>query len=170
VAGEKDNKAVVAAVIAAFAALGGAILSQPYFQQKLIEPRFCDRKFEFRAPVTGQPISGNTGVVVIGKTCGYDAREDHGWLFDFDPEDGTYYSVSDRPLGGREWALFDGPLGDPGDNRKKYSLVVFQADESCNRTLLEQIAKGDGETAFQQPPAGCTEEDRRDIIVSYPKP
>jgi hypothetical protein len=167
--GEKDNKAVVAAVIAAIAAIIGAILSQPYFQQKWIEPRFCDRKFEFKAPVTGQPINGMAGVVVIGKTCGYNAEDDHGWLFDFDPEDQTYYSVSDQPLGGREWALFNGPIGDPGDERKRYALVVFQANEACNQALLAKIKEGEGETNFKQPPVGCTEQDRRDIIVSYPK-
>jgi hypothetical protein len=167
---EKDNKAVIAAIIAAVAAISGAVISQPYFQQKLIEPHFCDRKFEFQAPTTGQPIDGSIGVVVIGKTCGYDAEDDRGWIFDFDPEDKTFYSVSEEPLAGREWALFDGPVGNQGDVKKKYSIVVFRADEACNTTLLNLIAKGEGETNFKQPPPGCSEDDRRDIIVTYKLP
>ncbi|WP_430784098.1 hypothetical protein [Actinoplanes sp. G11-F43] len=160
---------LAAAVVAAVAAVTSAVLSQPYFQQKFIEPHFCDRTFELRVPVTGQSIEGRTGVVMTGRTCGFEPGEHHGWIFDFDPEDGTYYSVSAEPIESREWALVNGPIGNRGDNRKRYALVVFAADATCNRTLLDMIRQGDGETSFTRVPAGCREDDRRDIIVTYPR-
>jgi hypothetical protein len=167
---EKGNGTVVAAIIAATAAVLTTVIAQPYTQKRWIEPLTCDRKFEFTAPTNGQRIQGQGGVVVIGKTCGYDKDTDHAWIFELDPEDDpTYYSVSDQAISGREWALFDGPIGDEGDGKKKYTLVVFNADQSCNQILVDMIAKGKGETSFKQPPDGCKAEDTRDIIVTYPK-
>ncbi|MBM2621038.1 hypothetical protein JIG36_36615 [Actinoplanes sp. LDG1-06] len=165
----RSNGTVLAAIITAVAAFLGAVISQPFFHN-WIRPWTCTEDFSFDAPANGQSVNGAVGVVVTGKSCDPDDDDRFGWLFEYDNEDQTYYSVSDIPLDGAEWAVMDGPIGDPGDERKTYRLVIVEGGKDCNQALLLAVAK-QGWTSFKATavPAGCEIGPGRGIVVSRAK-
>jgi hypothetical protein len=159
---------VLVAIIAAATAIVVALIGLPVTQQ-WIKKHTCDENFAFTVPSSGQLINGDTGLVVTGTTC--DPDDASGWIFEYDPEDKTYYSVSERRVEGKEWGVSDGPVGDPGDNRKNYRIVIVEGGDDCDRALITAVDGNDGWTSFKAPaiPVGCRIGPGRDIVVSRKK-
>ncbi|BBH70151.1 hypothetical protein ACTI_68360 [Actinoplanes sp. OR16] len=157
---------VIVAIIAALAAIVVAVIGLPATQE-WIKKRTCDENFAFTVPSSGQIINGNSGISVTGTTC-RPGGDEVGWLFEFDHDDRTYYSVSERPLDGEQWGIFDRPIGDPGDDHKNYRLVIVEGGDDCNRTLIAAVDGNEGWTSFPETavPAGCRIGPGRDIVVN----
>jgi hypothetical protein len=128
-------------------------------------------------PHDGEPgapvaVSRTRGLVVRGSVQGLTSDE-HLWLFDFDPEDGRLYAVSEAPIpvSNGQWVKQDGPIGDPGVTKIQY-VVVLRADNRCNAQLKAEVVaarKNDAEPfSLEAPPDGCAEDDRAPVNISKP--
>ncbi len=96
------------------------------------------KKIQITSPKDETAVTGRKGVLVKFAACNLD-KGFTGWLFDYDPEDQTYYMSEPEPVTGNgTFAVTDAPIGDPGDDRKVYKLAVVLADPACT-TLLRQL-------------------------------
>jgi hypothetical protein len=134
----------------------------------------CSAKLRITAPAEGAIISnGANGILVQGTAC--DLGSASRWLFDFDPQDGYYYddyngktptAVVPSSLRGT-WAFDDSPIGDPGDQNKRYVITLVLARPSCDRSLLAEPPI-DGDYSVRTLPAGCSIVDQVDVYVAVP--
>lgn len=118
--------------------------------------------------------NGANGVVISGNACGLGG--DSGWLFDFDPGDGYYYD----DIGGSTptpvvqagqigiWRFPDSPIGDPGDQSKRYTITLVLASPACDKSL-RSAPQIDGDYKVRAFPAGCSVVQKVDVYVTYPQ-
>jgi hypothetical protein len=173
--GRKNRKVLIASGL--ITAVGGIVVAAIALVPNYVKPEPkpspsrsttpCE-KFALTKPDPGQDIDGRKGVTVKGTSCNLDGKA-FGWVFDYDPEVETYFSVSERPIDRTTWSASDRPVGDEGDDHKDYTIVVILADEKCNAVLKKRIADGGGETKFKEIPKGCSRGPTRDIVVTYPE-
>ncbi len=133
----------------------------------------CVKRAAITTPTTGAEIDGIQGVKVGGTVCGLGAEESV-WLFDFDPYDQNYYLVYDPEVGPQavadsndtEFAMLDQPIGDPGDQRKKYVITAVVATAACADELRKKKPDGEGNYVFHPLPPTCEIRDQRQIFES----
>jgi hypothetical protein len=133
-----------------------------------------DRCLRITAPAEDVYIpNGAKGILVQGTAC--DLGSDSGWLFDFDPEAGYYYddynglipSPVVLPSKTGSWKYLDIPIGDPGDQNKRYIITLVLASPSCAREL-ETEPPIDGAYEVRAMPTGCIVVDDVAVHVTYP--
>lgn len=131
-------------------------------------PPACKKKMRITRPLDQAKVSGPDGVLVRGEAC--DLNGEHGWLFDYDPEDQYYYGTNPGPIVQRngKWSYHDEPIGDPGDNNKVYTLTLVKASKTCNYKLGRIKRDRDGNVKVKAFPSSCEIVDERDILVSHP--
>ncbi|GAB1511148.1 hypothetical protein [Actinophytocola sp. KF-1] len=135
-------------------------------------PPECPHSVVVDEPENGQEVDGTVGVAITGKVCGL-MPGDTLWVFEFDPYDRNFYLVYDpavgmRPVASRNggFAIHDGPVGDPGDYRKRYEIVAAVGDQRCRREIESTAADQDGNYVFDTLPDGCRDITRVQILES----
>jgi hypothetical protein len=133
----------------------------------------CTPGLSLTAPANNTYIpNGGKGIEVEGTFC--ELGNNSAWLFDWDSQDKHYYadynSADPSPLtmpAQGDWHFKDKPIGNPGDNQKKYIITLVSASPACNQELLQSpsIANSNRILRF---PAGCKIVDQRIVYVSYP--
>ncbi|WP_459715529.1 hypothetical protein [Actinophytocola sp. KF-1] len=115
----------------------------------------------FDEPANGGHVDGETGVDITGRVCGL-ADGQAVWLFEYDSFDHNLYLVYDpvvgrRPVAARDggFAIHDGPIGDPGDERKAYEIIASVGDAKCRREIESRPADQDGNYVFDTLPDAC---------------
>ena len=106
-----------------------------------------------RTPVEGQPVAGQTGVVVTGTASGLGGQG--LWLLVY--SQGVHYLTSDGPFASDDgtWSAVAKPIGGDDDVGETFTLEVVLASSDCSRTLANTAPNGEGDVAFGKLPAGC---------------
>jgi hypothetical protein len=158
--------AIAAAVAAAVIAGVFAILT------KEDPPPPCPKQVEINSPKAGEKVDGIAGTEVTGTICGLESGESV-WLFEHDSYDENSYLVYDPNVGRRpvasqngEFAIHDGPIGDPGDQLKQYSIIAVVASGQCRATITSKELDADGNYVFPSMPPGCKVADQVQILES----
>ncbi|WP_410631607.1 hypothetical protein [Amycolatopsis sp. cmx-4-83] len=60
----------------------------------------------------------------------------------------------------------DQPIGDPGDNRKVYTIKAVVAPEECGKKIAQTHPGAEENYVFRPLPGGCTLSDQRQILES----
>lgn len=125
----------------------------------------CDRPLYISRPAAGTAVDGGDGVSLDGTACNLDRRV--GWLFELDTEDHYYYLAGEAPIVTSDgaWSYVDAPIGDPGDNRKRYTLTLILADPVCNAALAGAPLI-DGDRKLKTFPPTCLVSQTVDVYVS----
>lgn len=135
----------------------------------------CNQKLRLLSPSLGQGVQGLVGVKVRVAACGI-SRADEVWIVEQDPFDGNYYVVYDPNVGPKAvgegagtFAILDQPIGDPGDDHKRYVIMALLADSSCNRFLKTLKPDSEENYHFKTLPSHCLVGDQTTILESQPK-
>jgi hypothetical protein len=134
----------------------------------------CPNKLQFTSPQNGQKVDGLAGVEVTGTACGLHLG-DTVWILEQDPYDQNYYLVYDPNVGPHSvgsqngaFAIQDQPIGDPGDNLKRYLLDAVLASKSCATSIMAAPIDSEGNYVFSALPVGCLVVDQVQILESQP--
>jgi hypothetical protein len=133
----------------------------------------CLKKLQITSPHEGTYIANGQedNILISGTAC--DLGTSSGWLFDYDPEDGYYYSDYSggkpspvvRPSQAGVWYFNDSPIGAPGDNHKMYTITLVLASPACDKALQAMPEIG-GDYKIRGLPLGCYPAAAIDVYVS----
>jgi hypothetical protein len=136
-------------------------------------PSPCPKKLTIESPEAGAKVDGATGTVIKGPVCGLSTGETV-WVFEHDSYDNNYYLVYDPNVGLRSvtsgngrFAVPSGPIGDPGDKDKQYTIVAVVASRQCGDAITNTDADEDENYVFESLPQGCESSDQVQILVSH---
>lgn len=135
----------------------------------------CQAKLHITRPIEDAIIpNGLKAAPITGTVCGLGSNS--GWLFDFDPDDGYYYddytgstpTPAVQPSQQGVWDFPNSPIGDPGDQNKRYTITLVLASRSCDKRLHSE-APIDGDYKLRAFPSGCTVIQKVDVYVTNPQ-
>jgi hypothetical protein len=92
-------------------------------------PPACKDKLRISKPRDETRVSGPKGVFVKGEACGL--KNEFGWLFDYDPEDGFFYGTNPRPI-----ASSDGPC-----STTMFRLAILVTIARFTQLLLSSLPR-----------------------------
>jgi hypothetical protein len=159
----------VGAIIAALGAIIAALITtQPWHHDNP-----CTTNLIIISPKGGRSVAnGAQGIKITGTACGMSGKT--GWLFDYDPNDQYFYLdysttlPSPVTVNNGNWAYYDMPIGNKGDQNQTYSITVVLASVACTNELEKAKPDSAGDFRFKTFPSGCQVEDTADVVVTYP--